>query len=323
MTGISPVNPDASVRLAAFEWLRSRQVEYGDVLPRQILQKGFIHNGQRVPLLGPQGIFKPQIIPEIPISITTSPKSPYDDSFGSDGFLFYRYRGTDPQHHENVGLRKAFFTRTPLIYFHGVVPGKYLAVWPVYIIDDLPAKLAFKVAVDDMTYLDRIRAGTHDTEMVSYENTDSRRAYITSKVRQRLHQRGFREQVLSAYKDQCALCRLRHRELLDAAHIIPDSEPDGKPIVKNGIALCKLHHAAFDSFFIGIRPDFKVVVRPDVLDETDGPMLLHGLQGLHNTRMLIPKKIDLQPNAGLLERRWERFVAIASKKNDLRVSHLT
>ena len=323
MTGIAPVNQDTSVRLAAFEWLESRQVEYGDVLPRQIIQKGFIHNRQRVPLLGPQGIFKPKIIPEIPISITTSPKGPYDDSFGSDGFLLYRYRGSDPQHHENVGLRKAFSTRTPLIYFHGVVPGKYLAVWPVYIIDDLPVKLAFKVAVDDMTYLDRIRAGPHDTGMVSYENTDSRRAYITSKVRQRLHQRGFRERVLSAYKDQCALCRLRHRELLDAAHIIPDSEPDGKPIVKNGIALCKLHHAAFDSFFIGIRPDFKVVVRPDVLDETDGPMLRYGLQELQHTRMLIPRKIDLRPNAGFLARRWERFVAIALKDNDEGVSQLT
>ena len=129
--------------------------------------------------------------------------------------------------------------------------------------------------------------------------------------------------MLSAYKDQCALCRLRHRELLDAAHIIPDSEPDGKPIVKNGIALCKLHHAAFDNFFIGIRPDFKVVVRPDVLEETDGPMLRHGLQGLHDTRMLIPRKIDFRPNAGLLERRWERFAAIALKKNDLGFSCLT
>jgi len=293
------------------------------VLPRQILQKGFIHNGHRVPLLGPQGIFKPKIIPEIPLSITTSPKSPYDDRFGNDGFLLYRYRGTDPVHHENVGLRKAFSKRTPLIYFHGVVPGKYLAVWPVYIIDDQPNKLAFKVAVDDMTYLDRIRGGTHDTGMVSYENIDSRRAYITSEVRQRLHQRGFRERVLSAYKDQCALCRLRHRELLDAAHIIPDNEPDGKPVVKNGIALCKLHHAAFDSFFIGIRPDFKVVVRLDVLGETDGPMLRHGLQRLHNTRMLIPRKIDLRPNPGLLERRWERFVAIAVKNKDEGVSQLT
>jgi putative restriction endonuclease len=109
-----PIKLDTEIRLAAFEWLKSRQVEYGDVLPRQLLSQGFIHKGQRVPLVGPQGIFKPKIIPEIPLSITTSPKSPYDDSFGNDGFLLYRYRGTNPQHHENVGLRKAYSRHTPL-----------------------------------------------------------------------------------------------------------------------------------------------------------------------------------------------------------------
>ena len=193
-----PENIDSEVRLAAFEWLKSREIEYGDVLSRQVLQQGFSHKGQRVPLLGPQGIFKPRILPSIPLSITTTPKSPYDDSFG-------------------------------------------------------------------------------------------------------------RELVLSAYKDQCALCRLRHRELLDAAHIIPDTEPGGDPIVKNGIALCKLHHAAFDNFFIGIRPDFRVIVREDMLKETDGPMLRHGLQGLHNTKLIVPRRQNLRPDPELLERRWERF----------------
>lgn len=305
------INFDTEVRLAAFEWLKSRQVEYGDVLPRQVLSDGFFYKGQRVRLVGPQGIFKPKIFSEIPLSITTSPNGPYDDSFASDGFLLYRYRGTNPQHHENVGLRNAYLRHVPLIYFHGVVPGKYLAVWPVYIMEDLPNLLAFKVAVDDMDYINRIRGRAHDGGMVSYENVDARRAYITSKLRQRLHQRGFRERVLAAYRDQCALCRLRHRELLDAAHIIPDSEPDGDPVVKNGIALCKLHHAAFDNFFIGIRPDFRVIVRPDVLNETDGPMLRHGLQGLHQTKLWIPRKPDFRPDPELLERRWDRFREVA------------
>jgi hypothetical protein len=39
--------------------------------------------------------------------------------------------------------------------------------------------------------------------------------------------------------------------------------------------------------------------------------------------MLIPRKIDLRPNAGFLARRWERFVAIALKDNDEGVSQLT
>ena len=48
-------------------------------------------------------------------------------------------------------------------------------------------------------------------------------------------------------------------------------------------------HAAFDQYILGIRPDYLVKLRADIRDETDGPMLKHGLQGLHNTRIVIPK----------------------------------
>ena len=68
--------------------------------------------------------------------------------------------------------------------------------------------------------------------------------------------------------ERCALCSLRHQELLDAAHITPDREADSDPIVSNGVALCKLHHAAFDNFFFTIRPDYTIEVRPSILAET-------------------------------------------------------
>ena len=80
---------DAEVRLAAFEWLARVVDEHGDVLPRNALVRGFEFGGRRVPMPGPQGIFKPGILKEVPISITTSPSGPYDDSFGPDGLLLY------------------------------------------------------------------------------------------------------------------------------------------------------------------------------------------------------------------------------------------
>src|SRR5207248_2061906 len=100
----------------------------GEVLPITVLRQGFAFEGRRVPLVGPQGIFKPAVLPSVPLSITTVPavegrERPYEDEVGPDGFLRYRYHGTDPQHHENVGLRTAMATQTPLIYFHGIVPG--------------------------------------------------------------------------------------------------------------------------------------------------------------------------------------------------------
>jgi putative restriction endonuclease len=106
------------------------------------------------------------------------------------------------------------------------------------------------------------------------------------------------------------VCRLRHSELLDAAHIVPDVDPRGLPVVRNGLALCKLHHAAFDRHIVGVRPDLVVEVRQDILDELDGPMLRHGLQDLHGHRLLvIPGRRDDRPDADLLAERYERFRA--------------
>ena len=58
------------------------------------------------------------------------------------------------------------------------------------------------------------------------------------------------------------LDRACHAELLDAAHIVPDAD-EGEPVIPNGLALCKLHHAAFDRYFLGVRPDYVLQVRPD------------------------------------------------------------
>ena len=39
--------------------------------------------------------------------------------------------------------------QTPLIHFIGVIPGKYMALWPVFIVGDDPANLSFTVAAED------------------------------------------------------------------------------------------------------------------------------------------------------------------------------
>lgn len=290
---------DHDIRVTAFNWL-SEQIEIkGDVLPRSLLAKGFPYQGDRIPLVSPQGIFKPRQL-DIPLTITTTPDSPYKDSFTEDDFLLYKYRGTDPMHRDNVGLRKAMNQQIPLIYFHGIVKGRYLVVHPVFIIGDDPDNLTFKVAQD------RMEAIGKTADMVS-EGDKARRAYITSTVKNRLHQQGFREKVIAAYQSQCAFCRLKHQELLDAAHIIPDKEEDGVPSVTNGLALCKIHHAAFDQYLIGVNTDYEIEVREDVLEEEDGPMLQHGLQGLHKCKLYLPKNNKEWPNQENLKWRYDKF----------------
>jgi putative restriction endonuclease len=295
---------DTAIRLAAFAFLDDQVLVHGEVLPRSVLQDGFSFRGQRVPLVGPQGIFKPAVLSGAPLSITTVPfvegrARPYDDEIGVDGFLRYRYRGTDPAHHQNVGLRRAMTERLPLVYLWGVAPGRYLPVYPVLIVGDDPSALSFTIAVPDPAALGQ-SGPPHEADIAW-------RQYVTRLTRQRLHQAGFRERVLAAYRTTCAICRLRHRELLDAAHILPDTHPRGEPIVPNGLALCKLHHAAFDSNILGVRPDLIVEIRLDVLQEVDGPMLRHGLQESHGLKLMVPRAGPLRPNAEFLAERYEDF----------------
>ncbi len=298
---------DAQVRAAAFAWLAAQVGAHGDVLPRALLAAGFEFDGACVPLVGPQGIFKPRVLREVPLSITTAPNGPYDDSFAGEGILRYRYRGADPQHADNRGLRLAMTLRLPLVYLHGVLPGRYVAAWPVFVVADDPAALTFSIQVDDASCAAAALTGAPASTAVHEDLDAGRRRYITTIVRQRLHQRAFRERVLEAYRRQCAFCRLAHEELLDAAHIIADAEVAGEPIVPNGLALCSLHHAAFDQHFLGLRPDCVVQVRPDVLREHDGPTLVHALQRLHGARILLPRAARLRPDPARLERRFEDF----------------
>ena len=295
------VTREIQIRLAVFKWLEEQSVLYDDVLPWSVLQHGFAFEGQKISLVGQQGIWKPRAFKSMPLSIRTSPDGGYDDGLTEDGlFLHYKYRGTDPNHFENAGLRQACVEKVPLAYFHGLFRGKYLAVWPVFIIAEDRRNLAFTVAVDDMQHVQPDLGFGED-------EAEYRRRYITASFRVRLHQKTFRTRVLQAYRNQCSFCRLRHAELLDAAHIIPDSDPHGEPVVSNGLSLCKIHHAAYDRHFIGVTPDYRIVVREDLLIEHDGPMLLHGIQGMHNSRLILPKRQIEQPSRDRLALRFEQF----------------
>jgi putative restriction endonuclease len=303
---MSEADLDGRVRTKVFQFLTEQTRLHGEVLPRALLERGTDFDGKRLPLLGPPGIFKPAILSDMPLSITTVPivegePRPYDDGVGTDGFLRYRYRGTDPTHRDNQGLRLAMARGVPLVYLFGVTPGRYMPVWPVYIVRDHPAELSFSVAVDApyMPVMSNLEQNPTSLE--------ARRAYVTVITQRRLHQQGFRERVLRAYQEQCAICRLRHDELLEAAHILPDGHPKGEPIVPNGLALCALHHAAFDGNILGIRPDFVVEVRVDILREKDGPMLQHGLQGFQGLSILKPRSRALWPRVDFLSERYEEF----------------
>lgn len=303
--GMSADDLDRRVRVAAFQWLNAQKAVAGEILSRQVLEQGFQFEGERIPIVGPRGIFKPRLL-RIPLSITTTPGGPYDDELrDGSSVIHYRYQGTDADSHDNVALREAKQQQVPLIFCYRVIPGRYLVSYPVFIADDSPENLTFEVQLDDEIALNRYLSAKHPV------HTDDRkldRRYITINAKRRLHQAAFREKVLSAYETRCALCRLKHGALLDAAHIIPDGEPGGDPEVSNGLSLCKIHHAAFDLNYLGITPRYKVEVRKELLEEIDGPMLQHGIKEMHGTTIVLPSAKNKRPSVERLETRFDRFL---------------
>jgi putative restriction endonuclease len=264
----------------------------------------FSFEGRTIPLVVQPGIWKPAFLMSaltLRTTFTAPDKAPpYVDRIGDDGLLRYAYQGEDPAASDNRAAYQAMVDQAPLAYFVGVAKGIYTPIYPVWIVAAHPASLQFAVAVD--------RA---QLQLAQNAITTAAREYALSLTKQRLHQRVFRTQVLHAYADRCAMCHLRHVELLDAAHILPDGHPQGDPVVPNGLSLCKIHHAAFDANILGVRPDLIIEVRRDILEEQDGPMLLHGLQGLSGGSLTVPRQRLSRPDPIRLETRYDAFRSAA------------
>jgi putative restriction endonuclease len=302
---------DTAIRLAAFEHL-SRLTEGRAHLTAADLKPGFIYKGKRIPFLNPQrGIFKPKEMRFLLSIKTVFPKPGgkvwYDDQrnvlsqiFDGDESVDYAFMGQDPEAADNRWLREAFENRVPLIYFLGIAPARYYPIWPVFIFGWNPKTLKATVSFS-----------TSEQEALAPPESVIERRYALRTVKQRLHQASFREAVISAYHNRCALSGLPEPLLLDAAHIIIDKdELLGQPVIPNGIPLSKIHHAAFDAHLIGIDPNYKAHVSERLLDLHDGPFL-EALKKLNRAGIHLPRRSKDWPDRDRLALRFERFKAAA------------
>lgn len=290
---------EADLRARIMAWVRERAEANGGFLHRQELLS-FRIDGRDLPIIDfSRGIRNPSAFSST-LSIVSTANGPYDDTESDDGLLHYAYRKGDPWTGDNRKLRTAMETEQPLILFRKEVPNFYTPVMPVYVVDDEPENRSFIIALDEaFRYMGDVR-----------DLAEPQRQYARRLAKQRLHQPAFRTRVLLAYETRCAVCSLRHGSLLDAAHIVPDSEPLGTPTTSNGLSLCKIHHAAYDQNMLGVSPDYRVAINRDLLEEVDGPMLKHGLQEMHGRELTLPTRRADRPDRDRLAWRWKRFASV-------------
>lgn len=253
----------------------------------------------------PQGIWKPAGLTAA-LSIKTRPPEKrtdrtfnYEDAMARDGLVAYKMQATNETH--NNWVRRTHALGLPMIYFMGQRQSTYLPIFPVYVSSVDEINREFLIDIRDVDRETQPDFGYMELS-VEYQ-----RSYAQRLVKQRLHQPAFRSAVMMAYKESCAMCSLRHLKLLEAAHIRSDSDGGGAR-VSNGMALCKIHHAAYDKNFLGIDADYKVHVRGDLLQEVDGPILKYGLQALQDQKLRqLPTSVIDRPDRDLLAERFAEF----------------
>lgn len=292
----------AKIRLDIFHWLETKRDEHAGISKESLLNDYF-YLGQHIPLMDRyRGIHNPKVFDET-LSVASTLNSKYEDNETLEGMILYDYQATGEEY-GNAKLRLAFERHAPIVYLLEITKGFY---WPyvnvIAIGDDRSSR---KFVLDFRNSDDPARV--FDPSLNAIPSSEIQKQYSIQQTKRRVHQPAFRARVIKAYVEQCAICRLQHANLLDAAHILPDSHELGKPIVSNGLSLCKIHHAAYDSEIIGITPEFKVEVALDVLQEVDGPMLKHGIQEMHGSLIQLPKAKEEQPNPEFLEVRYQRFL---------------
>jgi putative restriction endonuclease len=311
-------DPDFDLRRAALDEVRELSRRFNDIIPIDALRTGFRFEAQRLSFGSfYTGIFRPsQFRGPAALTLTTTPPklsgdAPYDDGYHeATGSFVYHYRSPRrptaaarrAAETDNRALRAAHELTVPLIYFHGIAPGQYTAVAPVFVTADDPAQRVVRLEA---------ALPVADTSAAGLVSGRDLRAYATREALIRLHQHRFRVTVLHAYRQRCAVCALREAALLQAAHIIDDRDPRGAATIANGIALCAIHHLAYDRNLMGIDPHGGVHISRRLLEEVDGPMLSTGLQGFHGSAILTPRRSADRPDPRRLEIRFEQFRAVA------------
>jgi len=122
--------------------------------------------------------------------------------------------------------------------------------------------------------------------------------------RRRVRDQAFARLVKAAYNNRCAICGT-YRETpagtpeVEAAHIYPRSE-QGADDPRNGLALCKLHHWAFDSGWLSITDAYTILVA-DAPDRAG----YHEFKQLEGRQITLPDDDELHPHAQFLAKHRE------------------
>lgn len=164
---------------------------------------------------------------------------------------------------------------------------------------------------------------TEATRPKNYDPFDKEKEIVKVTRESALRTRGFRQAVIEAYDYSCAFCGMKINSPdsslweVEAAHIVPHSSM-GKDDILNGLALCHLHHWAFDVGWFSLRDDFKIEVsdRVNSLPSDFGKIGDYDFIRIFsskNYKIILPKRKEIYPHRDSIQ--WHRKNIFYSKLN--------
>jgi putative restriction endonuclease len=145
-------------------------------------------------------------------------------------------------------------------------------------------------------------AGIADSEIAA--GIAQPRQYAVAETRRALRALDFSARVLGAYGHRCAMCGIQLK-LLEGAHILPVPDPESTDETSNGVALCVLHHRAYDRSLVMFDQDYTIRVNEKKVAELRAANLDGGLNRFTDSLrevIQVPAENAQRPNRVFVEK---------------------
>lgn len=143
-------------------------------------------------------------------------------------------------------------------------------------------------------------------------NTKKKVVEVTKQTN--LRTRAFRQAIINVYDYKCSMCGIKLTSPdsllweVEAAHIVPHSSM-GKDDIWNGIALCHLHHWAFDVGWLALLDNYTIKVSSKVNSLPSGFGKIGNYEflkelSINTSKLHLPSRSEIYPHQNAIK--WHR-----------------
>lgn len=154
----------------------------------------------------------------------------------------------------------------------------------------------------EVEVVEQVAAGNLEINSAAVHELPQERQTIIATVNKKLREKSFTKRVLTAYGNQCAFSGMQLK-LVDAAHILPVSEPTSTDDTSNGIALSVLYHRAFDRGLVTLNEQYQIIVHDKKLEQLREIGFDAGMEAFKNLLrpiIIVPPAVNDRPNANFI-----------------------